>query len=536
MNNTKQFINTQISVYFWMAKNAWKYFLLNFQSISTVSKNYIFLLLLFVLITPWLSGRIWLSLFADILSLIAFLQNIQDKIQIETDKEFSRQRIQNAILSEADEILEYFGELKISPIRRIELNIIQGITYGISDYEYFDDNRFKYILKLSDEILQAQNIDNDLRFYLRYLIFSELKTKYRQRYIDENINVRNLSNPDSKETYLVKQIAYRFEAGEICKDSSYQSRKYNLDNYIAIEFGDKIGQIKIQQIINDKERAEKFKDILTKGLINGVISERGLESITRNQNKLLVIIKYGEGTSQKGWPKKEGAPLAKVLRNNKFEKPYYQDNFAFIRDLSANPIEGDLEKYLNSLIKEMEKNFSSLKAIYKNREIIQEGPYYEILAFIADKQNFAWKLSRKRNFNSFVSRILLNEVLESDFSQDFIRANYFKIRKIIESTVWFSLMKNKKLRGLIEQNINKIANELLTNNISLETLFDFVSLSRDQITILENTIFNVVKKNNISVRKSKTTEKDKREVIKNQIESLLSDAEQFTSIVRDLEK
>lgn len=529
-------LKTRLSMFFWTLKYALDYLLLNFQSARTIYKNYIFLLLGIILAAPWLSGISWLSLMVNILSIFSFLQLIQDKIQMEKEKELMRQRVKNEIMNEVNEIVEFFKTIGVSPVNPPNASSVEGIVYGVNDYEYFDSQRYMYVLRLSDLLLDLQSVDRRLRYYLRYMIFSELKTKYRQKYIDEYVDFRKFDVANSIEESLIKQIAYRVEIGEICKDDSYVKRKVKMDKYIAMEFGDKIQQSKINKIIADKERAEKLKDVLTQGIVKGLISERGLESITRNQNKLLVVIKYGEGTSQKGWPKAEGAPFAKVLRKNRFEKPYYQDDFAFIRDLSANPIEGDLESYISKLIKDLEVDFSELKRKYKSREIIQEGPYYEILAFVADKQNFAWRLSRKRSFNSFISRVLLNEVLESNFSQDFIRANFFKIKGIIENISWFSLIKNEKLKSLIEVNIKKINKELSFNNIKLETLFDLVSLNSTGVDFLETAIHKLVKKRNISAKKARTNDKEKVAVIRKQIKSLIKEAENFTSIIKDLEK
>ena len=132
--------------------------------------------------------------------------------------------------------------------------------------------------------------------------------------------------------------------------------------------------------------------------------------------------------------------------------------------------------------------------------------------------------------------MLLNEVIEGEFSKDFIRANFFKIKKIIEGISWFSLIKNDKLKEQIETNIKRINKELSTNDINLETLFDLVSLNTNQIEVLEEAIHQVVKKRNISAKKARTTDKEKVKVIKTQIKSLMKEAENFTSIVRDLEK
>ena len=350
------------------------------------------------------------------------------------------------------------------------------------------------MLQLSDLLLQIQPIDGKLKYYLRYLIFSELKTKYRQTYIDENIDDRNFDKSGSNEEALIKYIAYSAEIGKVCLDNLWEKRKIKADKYIAIEFGNKIHQSKINKIIADKEKAEKLKDILTRGIVDGLISEKGLESITRNQNKLFVIIKYGEGTSVSGWPKGLSAPLPKVLRRNKFEKPYNHDDFTFIRDLNADPVDVDIENYTDQLIKELRSDYSELKQKYKNKEVIQDGPHYEILAFIADKKNFAWRLSRKRNFNSFINTMLLNEVIEGDYSKDFIRANFFKIKKIIVGITWFSLITNDKLKEQIKENIKKINAGLSEGEVNLETLFDLVALNPAQVELLVEVIHKVVKK------------------------------------------
>ncbi len=536
MSKTMQWINTKLSMFLWTIRYAWNYFLLNFHSASTVSRNNIFLVLLFLVITPWLSGLFWLSAIVDVLSVFLFFQLIQDKIRAENEKAQIRERIQTEIANETSEILEFFERIGVLNIKHLDNYVTEEIINGISDYEFFDTHRYKYVFQVSNLLLQIQAFDGKLKYYLHYLIFSELKTKYRQQYIDENIDVRNFDTIGSNEEALIRHIAYRVEVGNVCLDSSWEKRKIKPDKYIAIEFGNKIYQSKITKIIADKEKAEKLKEILTQGIVNGLISDKGLESITRNQNKLFVIIKYGEGTSVDGWPRGLTAPLPKVLRRHKFEKPYNHDDFTFIRDLNANPIQENIEAYTDHLIRELKGDYSGLKQKYKNKEVIQDGPHYEILAFIADKKNFAWRLSRKRNFNSFINQMLLNEVIEGEFSKDFIRANFFKIKKIIEGIVWFSLIKNQKLKEQIETNIKKVDKELMISEIKLETLFDLVSLKPAQVELLIETIHKIVKKRNISAKKARTTDKEKVNVIKKQIKALMKEAESFTSIVRDLEK
>ena len=489
-----------------------------------------------MLITPWLASRSWLSLLVNVLSVFLFFQLIQDKIQNENEKAAIRQKINTEIENETSEILEFLEKIGISNIKPIDSHETEEMIRGISDYEFFDAHRYKYLLQVSNILLGIIPLESKLKYYIQYLIFSEVKTKYRQHYIEENIDTRQFDVDDSNEEALIRYIAYRDETGMVCLDNSWQKKKVKVDKYIAMEFGDKIRQSKISKIIADKEKAEKLKDALTRGIVNGLISDKGLESITRNQNKFLVVIKYAEGTSIKGWPNGLAAPLPKILRKNKFEKPFYNDEFTFIRDLNANPIQVDIEKYTEQLIKELRESYSELKTKYKNREVIQDGPHYEILAFIADKKNFAWRLSRKRNFNSFINQMLLSEVIEGEFSEDFIRANYFKIKKIIEGISWFSLIKNDKLKEQIEINIKKIDKQLAAKNINLDTLFDLVSLKSTHIEILIDVIYQIVKKRNISAKKRRTTDKEKIKVIKTQITSLMKDAVSFTSLVRELEK
>lgn len=538
MQRILTFIGNYFFFAWWTLRGAGRYFLLNLRSWTTVARNYIFLIFVFLLLAPWLSGQVGISVFADLVSIIGFLQLIQDKIQVETQQEELRKKIHHEATSEVAEIVEFFADIGIEKPVELAADTIGAVISGVRDYEYFDDQRYKYVLQLLDRLLSIQDINDKLKFYLRYLVFSELKTKYRQKYIDENIRVRDFERRGSNEEALLKHIAYRSEKGKICLDASFETMNFKLDKYAAMEFGDKIQPSKIEKIYSDKEKAEKFKKILTEGIVKGLISERGLESITRNQNKLLVVIKYGEGTSVKGWPKAQAAPFAKVLRRNKFDKPYYQDDFAFIRDLTANPIEEDIDGYTNRLLKELESDYEIIKKNprYRNIEVVQEGPHYEILAFIADKQSFVWKLSRQRSFNSFINNLLLNEMLESGFNKDFVRANFFKIRKVVENISWFSLIKNEKLRAYIEQYENKIKKELASHKIKVDTLFDLGSLNSEKTIILEDAIYSVVKKRNISERKRRTSEKQKQSVVRKQVSYLLEDARQFVGIIRELER
>ena len=119
MSKLVQLANTKLSMFRWMLKYPWNYFILNFQSVSTISKNYIFLLLLFILATPWLSGILWLSLLVNIISVFSFLQLIQDKIQVENEKTQIRRRIQNEIDNEIGEILEFLEKVGVPDIKKI---------------------------------------------------------------------------------------------------------------------------------------------------------------------------------------------------------------------------------------------------------------------------------------------------------------------------------------------------------------------------------------------------------------------------------
>ena len=132
MSKIIRFVNTRLSMALWTLRLTWNYFLLNFQSASTVSRNYIFLVLLFVLITPWLSGLLWLSTLVDILSIFLFLQLIQDKIQAENERLQIKQRIYTEIENETSEILEFFEKIGILNIKRLDSHATEEIINGIS--------------------------------------------------------------------------------------------------------------------------------------------------------------------------------------------------------------------------------------------------------------------------------------------------------------------------------------------------------------------------------------------------------------------
>lgn len=532
------FIRNQIIYLFWSIKEILKIILNNTRSVNTIYKNYFVLVIITILAIPWLSGNLLISLVADLISFFAFLILLQDKIQVEGQIFENKKKILAEIKAEITDIRIYLRSIGIATSTANDETISNIVVEGLNDYNYFDDHRYKYLIIITEKILGELKYSEPSIYCLKYEIFSNLKTKYRTIYINDFIVISNIEIDGTLENMLLKYLAYRNSSRNKMFSEGYQKYIGSIEKVLLIEFGDRINQIKIRKILSDKERAEKFREVITRGIEQGLISEKGLESITRNKNKLFVIIKYGEGTGKKDWPKKLAAPFARVLKKHYFEVPFYQDRFTFIRDLNENPINTTISEYVELMLAELARDYEEIKKNKKYRSVqtIQDGPHYELLGFIADKNNFIWKLSRYRSFNSFINDLILNEALASDYSTDFIQANFYKIREIIENMNWLSLISNNKLQELISKNIQRLGRSLDKLNIHIESLFDIVALKRNSIEILENEIYKIVKGKNISKRKKKTSESEKKKVITTQITALIREATLFTNIIRDLEK
>ncbi|MCW7479394.1 hypothetical protein ND856_18990 [Leptospira bandrabouensis] len=527
---------------YWSSIALAKNFVANLTSINGLLSNYYYLLFGYFLILPWFLDNKFYSIILDIIGYISFLLMLQDKVESEKNLRIEKEKIINDYRNEISDIINYTNTKLSFQINFEEIkNDLFIEIKGLRNYDYYEDNKYKYTLKIIDKSLLDLNLEAQIKFCIRYLIFSELKTGYRKQYLDDHFDRRNTQKDQSNENILLKFLSHYYSSNEfkltISDLNSKNIAKARIEQIELIEFGEKITKKNIENILKDKEKSEKLVTLIQKGIHKGVISNKSLESITKDLNKLLVVIKYGEGTSEPDWPTSMSAPFGQILYENNFKNPYFHDKFSFFRDLDKYPIKEEINTFIDSLLSKLYTNYGSLKKnpTYSSSNTILTGPHYEIFAFAADKHHFSWRISNTRS-NSYINNILLTEVLSGNLNVEFIKANYYNINNVLDKTEWYSLITNEAIRTAIAENLTKVNKQFENNNLKIETIRDIKNLNQTELEIINEIIFNLIKKNRIRKIKVRATEKEKKAIVKKTINQLFKECTEYLEVLNLIKK
>jgi|JI10StandDraft_1071094.scaffolds.fasta_scaffold63853_1 hypothetical protein len=524
-----------INYLYWTNKFIFKYYFNTLQSVESVYQHYYLIFIIGMMIIPWLTGIISIGLLGDFLTYISFLILVKDKIDYNRDTEEIRKKISTEIEEESTIIIQFFESWKINHDEEaMKTNIVEELDL-IRDYRYFSENKLHFLSKMIKSATNTHYDENQI-FSIEYLFFNNIKTLYRAKYFSEFFDKKQAQNSKSKEYFLLQSLdalsrsksGFPFSVAGLNKLS-----KERITQLINYEIGESITKENIDNIISDKNKYKKIKELIIIGLNKGLISDRSIESIIKNNNKLFFIIKYGEGTSLDDWPETEKAPFAKLLKENYFEQPFQNEYYTFIRDLQSNPIDTDPRSFINNLIEKHEENHRSLKSKYPLSKAIQTGPHYGLFSFIADKTTFTWKLSDSRDFNSFLTRVLIDEVIASSFGKDFIKANYSKIRSLVDNMEWYSLLSNDEFMEDIRSNMPTVNSKLKSKSINLNTITDFSILSNDNRELLFRIIFELFGKKKYSKAKNK---KERETYIKSMLTRAYNSSVEFKASINELTK
>lgn len=477
-----KFLKTQWSYFFWINKHVISYYWKHIRTFADFWKYYNVLLLFSLLVLPWLTKLITFSLITDFLTYFSFIILLKDKIEAEADLQDVLSKAQTQLEEELTNIAKFSRKYDLEPTSEALPSIVLEEIQQLRNYRYFDDNRGWYIQLLIREMYLGKLNEHQI-FAFTYLYFNEANTKFRAQFIqkfDKKLAYRKVT----KEYYLL-QCLHNLD-GKVAPFPPPDNKlsilaPERIGQLIALELGEQITKENIERIISDRDFYKGLQKLIIHGLNEGIISDASIESIVRNENRLLFIIKYGEGTSLKDWPRAtEKAPFAKLLKSENFKNPFDNDYYTFIRDLSAHPLDTDPESYIVKLLRKHTRNYSDLKKKYPKSTAIQKGPHYGLIAFIMEKHSFIWKLSPTRDFNSFLNRLLVDRVLQSEMNQEFLQANYHRVKKFIDSMHWNALIESDQLRADLRTNNKNIEKFCQKQDFALKTLRDFAMLSAQQ--------------------------------------------------------
>lgn len=516
-----------------MNLHVFKYYYLNLRSLTSLYEHYYLFMFLGLFILPWLTQKVAIGLIGDFLTYLSFLVLIKDKLENERNIAEIREKIKNEINEESAEIHHFLISLQINhSIEHITDTVIKDLDL-IRDYRYFNENRAHFLTQMIKGCLSSDYNDNNL-YAITYLFFNDIKTSYRAKFFSNNFDKKKAYDTKSKEYYLLQVLDTqgRLNQKQLPDKNLLQIlSKERISQLISVELGESVTKENIDTIIADSNKYKRIKDLIIIGLNQGLISDRAIDSIIKNNNKLFFVIKYGEGTSLEDWPASEKAPFALRLKENKFEQPFFNEHYTFIRDLKAHPIETDPRSFIKNLLAQHKEFYINLKEKYPDSVAIQTGPHYGLFGFIADKSTFTWELSETRDFNSFLNKILIDEVILGEFGQDFIQANYAKIRKIVENMEWYSLISNENVIDDIKIKTNEINDDFETHGITLKTITDFKNLSSKEREKLFKSVFKHIGRKKYSNAKNK---KERETYMKTALTKAYNAAQEYIAALNEL--
>lgn len=295
---------------------------------------------------------------------------------------------------------------------------------------------------------------------------------------------------------------------------------------------------KLRKFAEDQRKYANLKKIVSRCVLGGYISSKGLISLLKIPHDLICVMKF-EGSlvrlKHRGKPifnNKNPTPFRKVLVEYGFIKPSRYSKFTYMIPAVKVPEEyrANVDLFMRKeIIPKVEKEWAKLKKKYKIKRI-QNGPDFKYIAFTISRHNIKWDTVNQAFETNFDRQVLGK--LDKEKAIKLLISQTHNIPRILRRMEIDSLMDTgtDTMKEAIREKQTEIKEELSKMGYKITNVTDYRKLNADREEFAK---IIMEKGNEILTNKPRAKQIDKK-MSKNMVEEIIFNSKSLHELIENL--